>query len=217
MSTTISLTVVDQHGREIPIQATEDQPIEFFIPRDPNLPLPEFRLQNAISRTSDEPFNLSLNQFVTNKNLTVSVHFELRPLDINLGYLFIYQFDRPAQLNSGKKDIDDWDLFCPLDLLGNNNIYKYYINNRRTAGHESIVFKLRELTSMEITEFCPKKLNADPPIFNEPANFTLDYELAIYSSGCYYLDQYNNWQSDGLWVRFHFLSLYSIHLCLSNR
>jgi hypothetical protein len=114
MSTTISLTVLDQYENEIPIQATDDQPIEFFIPRDPNLILPDMILQNVLSKSSEELFNLSLNRFVINKNLTVSVHFEFRPLNISLGYLFIYKFDKAPQLNSMKNDIDDWDLFCPM-------------------------------------------------------------------------------------------------------
>jgi len=39
-----------------------------------------------------------------------------------------------------------------------------------------------------------------PPITNERFNFTSNYELRIYTSGCYYLDSNNNWQSDGLLV-----------------
>jgi len=121
MSTTISLTVLDQYGNEIPIQATDDQPIEFFIPRDPNLILPDMILQNVTS--SEELFNLSLNQFLINKNLTISLHFELRPLNISLGYLFLYKFDKTPQLNRAKNNIDDWDLFCPLSKF----YYTFYL------------------------------------------------------------------------------------------
>ncbi len=85
------------------------------------------------------------------------------------------------------------------------NIYTYFINNRRTSGHQSVVFNLRELNSMEMEDFCERKSINTPPIADEPQNFTSNYELRIYSSGCYYLDKYNNWQSDGLWVRFHLL------------
>ena len=113
MSTTISLAIMDENENEVPIQATEEQPIEFFIPRDSTLILLNMSLQNTISRSSEESFNLSLSQFVKNKNLTVSLHFEVRPLNISLGYLFIYQFDKTPQLNSAKKDIDGWELFCP--------------------------------------------------------------------------------------------------------
>jgi hypothetical protein len=37
-------------------------------------------------------------------------------------------------------------------------------------------------------------------IINEYSNFTSNYYLRIFTSGCYYLDQNNNWQSDGLFV-----------------
>ncbi|CAF4417841.1 unnamed protein product, partial [Adineta steineri] len=38
------------------------------------------------------------------------------------------------------------------------------------------------------------------PITDEPYDFTSNYELLIYTSGCYYLDESNNWKSDGLTV-----------------
>jgi len=121
--TTISLTLLDQYGNEIPVYATDNQPIEFFIPRDLNLILPGMILQNVISKSSEKLFYINLNQFIINNNLTVSLHF------------------------------------------------------------------------------CPRKSMTNPPILDEPVNFTSNFELRIYSSGCYYLDKYNNWQSDGLWVK----------------
>ena len=36
--------------------------------------------------------------------------------------------------------------------------------------------------------------------FGEAFNFTSDYEIRTYTSGCYYLDSNNHWQSDGLIV-----------------
>jgi hypothetical protein len=116
MSTVISLTVLDQYGHEIPIHASVEQPIEFFIPRDSNLVLPSMALQHVTSKNNDQPFYLNkidLSQFVINSNLTVSVHFELRPLDTSLGYVFIYKFDDTPQLNSLINDTDGWALFCP--------------------------------------------------------------------------------------------------------
>lgn len=109
----ISLSVLDLDGHELALRATDDQPFEFFIPREPNLIMPEMAPQNAISKSSEEPFYLDLNQFLTNTNLTVSLHFEIKPLDIDLGYLLIYKFDKEPVLNSVKHDIDGWTLFCP--------------------------------------------------------------------------------------------------------
>ena len=48
--------------------------------------------------------------------------------------------------------------------------------------------------------FCSNSQMKSPPITNERFNFTSNYELRIYTSGCYYLDSNNNWQSDGLLV-----------------
>jgi hypothetical protein len=113
LSTTISLTVLDQYENEIPIHTNDEQPIEFFIPRDPNVIVPPMILQNVTSESTEQFFHLNLNQFVRNSNLTVSLHFEIRPLNISLGYLFIYKFDDKPQLNSSEYNIDDWNLFCP--------------------------------------------------------------------------------------------------------
>jgi hypothetical protein len=41
-----------------------------------------------------------------------------------------------------------------------------------------------------------------PIIPDEPFDSSSDYELRTYTSGCYYLDSDNNWQSDGLVVSY---------------
>ncbi|CAF1016276.1 unnamed protein product [Rotaria sordida] len=203
MSTAISLSLLDISGKEVSIHASDKQPIEFFIPRDPNFILPKRILQNVTSKSNEELFYLTVihtNEFITNNNLTMSVHFEIRPLDRSLGYIFIYKFDGTPYLNSSKKNIDGWSLFCPLNLT-EDGIYKYFIDNRKISYHKLIVFGLRELNSTEIDNFCQNtSISNSPPIIDEPLNFTSDYELRIYTSGCYYLDEYNNWQSNGLWV-----------------
>ena len=54
-------------------------------------------------------------------------------------------------------------------------------------------------------DFCSNlSLNSNPPITNERFNFTSNYQLRVYTSGCYYLDQNNQWKSDGLMVSFIF-------------
>ncbi|CAF4380400.1 unnamed protein product, partial [Adineta steineri] len=65
-----------------------------------------------------------------------------------------------------------------------------------------LIFGIRELNSTEINNYClnNSSINTSLPITNEPFNFTSNYELRIYTSGCYYLDDNNNWKSDGLTV-----------------
>jgi hypothetical protein len=84
--------------------------------------------------------------------------------------------------------------------LTNESIYTYFINNQKTFGHQSLIFGLRELNSTEILDICSNSSINNPPITNEQFNFTSNYQLRIYTSGCYYLDSNNNWQSDGLIV-----------------
>ena len=85
--------------------------------------------------------------------------------------------------------------------MTNESIYTYFIDNQRTTNHQSIIIGLRELNSTEIIDSCFNSSINNPPITNQRYNFTSNYELRMYTSGCYYLDRNNNWQSDGLLVR----------------
>jgi hypothetical protein len=88
-----------------------------------------------------------------------------------------------------------------LDLT-NDGFYRYLIDNRKISNHQFVVFGLRELNETEILHFCPNvPMNSSLPIiFDESFNFSSDYEVRTYTSGCYYLDKNNTWQSDGLIV-----------------
>jgi hypothetical protein len=82
-------------------------------------------------------------------------------------------------------------------------MYTYFIDNQRTAHHQSVIFGLRELNLTEFENYCiNSSIYPNPPISNQPFNFTSNYELRTYTSACYYLDANNNWQSDGLLVSF---------------
>ncbi|CAF4055957.1 unnamed protein product [Adineta steineri] len=97
--------------------------------------------------------------------------------------------------------IDGWTIFCPFNLT-NDDTYRYFIDNQQTPGHQSLIFGIRELNSTEMNNYClnNSSINTSLPITDEPFNFTSNYELRIYTSGCYYLDENNNWKSDGLIV-----------------
>jgi len=59
-------------------------------------------------------------------------------------------------------------------------------------------------------DFCSNiSTNVSLPIIpDEPFDSFSDYELRTYTSGCYYLDSDNNWQSDGLVVSYIVCFLY---------
>jgi len=191
VSRAISLSILDSKGNEI----NDIHPTEIFIPRDPNRMIPPMILQNVTS------INLTVHQQLFNlhyvnisSTLSISVHIEMEPLNTSLAYLFIYKFDQVPQLNDSMNRIDGWTTFCP------SNFHTYFFDNQKTRNHQSLVFGLRELNSSEILTYCSNISRVNPPITNQRFNFTSNYQLRVYSSGCYYLDNNNQWKDDGLRV-----------------
>jgi hypothetical protein len=114
VSRSISLSILDQYGNEVSIQTNASHPIEIIIPRDPNLLIPQMILQNVTSMNSTPHNQLFYFQYLNITSvLSISVHFEMRPLNTSLAYLFIYKFDQTPLLNSSVNLIDGWTLFCP--------------------------------------------------------------------------------------------------------
>jgi hypothetical protein len=117
LSTTLSLSVLDQNGNNVPIRASIDHPFQFIIPRDINMIVSPMALQNVttINDNHNQIFNLHfVNITQSTSNVTVSLHFEMHPLNTSLGYLLIYRFDNSPQLSSSINQTDGWSLLCPL-------------------------------------------------------------------------------------------------------
>ncbi|CAF4649449.1 unnamed protein product [Rotaria socialis] len=197
MSTMISFSVLDSNGTQIPIVTDDEHPIEIIIPRDPNFIIPPMILHNVTKMYAPtQQFHFqTFNITQSNENLTVSLHFEMRPRNPSLNYLLILKFDGQPHLNGTIENIDDWSLLCSSNM-SEDGIHKYFINNNRTAAHQLVHFGLRELNQIEP---CWQNLSTIP-VYDAPFNFSSDYELRIYTSACYYLDSNNNWQSDGILV-----------------
>ncbi|CAF1019455.1 unnamed protein product [Adineta ricciae] len=201
VSRTITFSILDENSSEISIKTNENTTIELFIPRDPNLIIPSMIYQNVTSMNSTpHEFLFHFHYLPINFSLSVSIHWEIKVLQRNLSYLFIYRFDQMPQLNSSINQIDGWHIFCP-STLNNENIYQYFLNNQQTIGHEILIYGIRQLNSTEINERCSNSKRNDPPITDIRYNFTNDYLLRVYTSGCYYLDSNNQWKSDGTIVR----------------
>ena len=112
LSTSISLSLYDQYANEVAFQTNVDHPIEFIIPRDPNLIIPPFVLQNTSAPTPHQQL-FKLHYIDITSTIDISVHWEIHPLNITLAYLFIYRFDSAPQLNSSINLINGWTLLCP--------------------------------------------------------------------------------------------------------
>ena len=204
LSSMASLSILDRNGNELSSSTDVAHPFEFLIPVDVNVALPPTALQHVTSSNGSNPhrqlFNFHYVNISRSDNLTVSVHFQIDALNNTLAYLMIYRFDSSPLLNSSINQIDGWLLLCPTSNRSNSSLYNQFIDNRRTAGHQSVIFGVRELNATEATRSCSRSPLSDPPISDAPFNFTSNYGIRAYTSGCYYLDRTFGWQSDGLQV-----------------
>ena len=93
------------------------------------------------------------------------------------------------------------DLDSDLDL-SNESLYTSFIDNHRTPNHRSLIFGLRQLNSTEMITCCSNSSTVitDPPLTNERFQFTANYELRLFTSGCFSLDGNDRWNSSGMTV-----------------
>ena len=186
-SRSISLSLFDMNEKEISFKTNES--IRMLIPRDRNVHIPSMIFQNVTLN------NVTFDYHYVNITNTFSnsLHIEIDPLNLSLSYLFIYKFDQFPQLNSSIHSIDGWTIFSPSNF-SNDNLYIYFLDNEQTLNHQSFIFGIRELTLEE------NSTRNILPITDGQSRFTSDYQLRIYSSVCYYLDENNQWKSSGLRV-----------------
>ena len=117
LSTSLSVTIADESGHDLTVNSSG---LELIIPRDINLLFsPSMTLQNVSSaiseHTNSRQFYLHFfNIGQPNPNISVSVHFQLRPLNPHLGYLVVFRFDDIPRLNFSINQTDGWSLLCPL-------------------------------------------------------------------------------------------------------
>lgn len=192
LSSLLSFDILDKDGNKIIVETNENDPFELLIPSDINWIVPEMILQNVSSLNSTELFHYHSIHFTQFKS--ISVQFQMKSFDHNLGYLLVYKFDDLPRLTTLIKQIDGWSLFCP------SKKFEYFLNNKQTFHHQSITFGIRQLNQTEIQFYCTN-ISSNPPIVDYPSRFSSDYQIRIFTSGCYYLDSKFTWQSDGLTVK----------------
>ena len=122
-SRSVSYSFVDQHGKDISIDTIVNQSIEIIIPRDPSLISPQFIDQHVQS------INQSFHWQFLSIQSSHSLHFDLRPLNVNLSYLFVYQFDQQQQIN-----FNHFDGFTCLCSTSKSHLFpwKFIVIHKRT-------------------------------------------------------------------------------------
>lgn len=93
-----------------------------------------------------------------------------------------------------------FSFFIDLDL--ERELYGFSVNSTKIIGHQLAVLGVRE---MDTKLYCSHENYVFPwtPDQGE-LQFTDDYSLRAYLSGCYYLDKNNQWSSEGLTVSFSY-------------
>lgn len=126
-SRSISLSLVDSNGTEIPFHVTREEPIELFIPRDPNsvLAVLDWEYVN-LSNGTNQTFKYHSINLKRSGDLTVSVHLELRPVDRTRHYWLFYRLNAPPQINETVFLFDEWSVLCPQSKLFDSFVFISY-------------------------------------------------------------------------------------------
>jgi len=116
LSRSLSISILNENGNEIPFETTSSNPIEFFIPRDPNLRIPSIILTNKTFHS----LNLTTD-------LPISIHFEIKA---NFSYRFVYKFDKQSSFTNS--------------IQVNQRYFSFMIDNQQTVGHRLLIFGLEQ-------------------------------------------------------------------------
>lgn len=93
LSRLFSLSVLDKNGIDLQISTNSDDPIEFFIPRDPNLSISPMFIQNVTEIDDDRIF------------------FNYHLVNSALSYFLISQSNHPPQYDP----TENYTLLCSSD------------------------------------------------------------------------------------------------------
>jgi hypothetical protein len=89
LSSLLSIDFLDDHGNELSIRTSVDDPFRMFIPSDVNWIVPPLVLQNVTSSLNiSQSFYLYMIN-LSQSNNSVSVHIEIYPLNSTLAYMYL--------------------------------------------------------------------------------------------------------------------------------
>jgi len=196
VSNSIGMTLYDENSNEIPVSKTSE-PIEIFIQRDSNLPQYSYYYVNATK------FEFASGQFYLTNTFKItatnaSIHIELKPLNHSIVYVLAIKLASTPLINSTNADYTWFQIFCPnkTNTVGE---FRFFKNMSQLNGFKGFVgYSIRELNSNETEFYCIKSRNSFP-LIQAQVNFTVDFLVRAYTSGCYFYDlNTGKWLSDGM-------------------
>ena len=214
-SSQTSLSFLDETGQSLKIKQLST-PIMVYIKRNLNT-------YKGLNFSPINTSNLTTRNFQSNQLLTYlqmlpgqshSVQIQLKPEDLGniTGYLIFAKLGTAPLVNSTHSSFDHGRLFCPGDLQqdGNDTFYQLFLSMTQIQKYRGFIgFGFRQLTSSEMSLYCPGNLNqygsnspvwTKPPLV-DPTKIVFDRKISfrMILSGCYYLDESTgNWEAEGL-------------------
>jgi len=120
-SSSIGLSIYDENINEIDISNTPN-PIDIVISRDPSVSQTKYQYVNVSQIKLISGSYFLLNGFKI-KSTNASIHIELKPLNLSIGYLLVMKKGYSPIVNLTYSDYDSFMLMCPSKGLN-----FYYIN-----------------------------------------------------------------------------------------
>ena len=225
-SKSIDFALYDESNLAIPVNNLKSSSyVDLWIPRDPSVAIPPYKLINATVATNltQDNYNQTLNTssaytiigytmtsgFQLSSGLNVSVHIQIKPANksTSVAYLGMLKFGSNPSLS----DYDLLTVFCPSDLIldsvNNESYFLLFANISRVNGHAGYVgFRIRELNLTRLN--CANKSDTSnfaylnelsPELASNLSGFTQNFYTRIYLSGCYFINtETNTWQADGM-------------------
>ena len=163
----------------------------FRIPRTNQITL--FKQLNTINLINSS-YLLTLDVFIIPNN-NLSIHYQLKPTNLTIGYFIALKFGSNPYLNKTIQLFDMFQIVCPLnDLKKENNelFYTLFANMSKTLNFTGFIgIGIKQLSNNEFIYYCINKSNYSiNKIDNQnPVHFTGNISVRVYLSGCYYINK----------------------------
>jgi hypothetical protein len=211
LSRSIKYSLYDENMNKISVRNLL-KPIDLWIARDTSVLIEPFKYINATSLNStlnvtngtetimDGTFTSGFQLNGTN----VSIHIQIKSENNSQAYLSLLKFGDNPTLENNFFDI--LNIFCPKSDLrneGNDSFYLTFLNMSQVNSFKGYVgYSLIELDPTELD--CSNK-SVNHTLLklqlkqNRTSNFSSNFWLRSFSSGCYYMNKtLNKWSSNGM-------------------
>ena len=111
-SQSISVSFSENNGNEVEIR-NSGRLIDIWVSRDVNIPRPNVTYVNSSEHINNNTESDLFPIGITTSILNSSIHVELLPVNVSVGYLFLLKFNMRPKINETFQSYHHWKLFCP--------------------------------------------------------------------------------------------------------